>query len=399
MAGRIAVLLALPTLAASYCIPGHACWPSNSEWQALGESLSQPNLLWSLSVSSYGTCLAVSSTDPFQLVRTAHGACMVDPNCRWEGCSPDLGVYALPAYSVEVRTQSDIQTTIRFANTHNISVSIKATGHSYSGSSTMRGSLLIWMKHYTTYGTIGAHTDSCGTTTQHVLKIGGGQNWGDAYAAVHAYGGREIVGGGTMTVSAAGGWLMGGGLSMLSRDLGLGIDNVLGFDVVLANTGAVRADACSQPHLYWALRGGGGGSFAVVTAAYHRTHALTPVIVEVIMHIELFGTLGCGNRIECLYNPALRGIYRSFISFWVDWSPHLDQRWGGHWSLSGFHLYFRGSRADADATFLNHAQGLWAWRCGGGAQPNQTTPSALRLACSGLCVRQGRAGYNQPHPR
>ena len=71
-------------------------------------------------------------------------------------------------------------------------------------------------------------------------------------------------------MSAAGGWLMGGGLSTLSPQLGLGIDNVLSFDLVLASGDRVRADACSHPELFWALRGGGGGTFGVVTAVHYR---------------------------------------------------------------------------------------------------------------------------------
>ena len=71
-----------------------------------------------------------------------------------------------------------------------------------------------------------------GLGVPHVLKVGGGQVWGEAYPVV-GDAGRDIVGGGGLTVAAAGGWLMGGGLSALSRTFGYGIDNVMAFDVVL----------------------------------------------------------------------------------------------------------------------------------------------------------------------
>ena len=58
--------------------------------------------------------------------------------------------------------------------------------------------------------------------------------WGEAYPVV-GDAGRDIVGGGGLTVAAAGGWLMGGGLSALSRTFGYGIDNVVAFEVVTAD--------------------------------------------------------------------------------------------------------------------------------------------------------------------
>ena len=76
----------------------------------------------------------------------------------------------------------------------------------------------------------------------------------EAYSAVA--GKFNLVGGGGKTVGASGGWLMGGGLSALSRKLGLGIDNVVQFEVVLANGTAASVDAWSHPDLFWALRYG-----------------------------------------------------------------------------------------------------------------------------------------------
>ena len=58
----------------------------------------------------------------------------------------------------------------------------------------------------------------------------------------------------------------------MSPAFGLAVDNVLAFSAVLANGTSVSVSACSYPDLFWALRGGGGGSFAVVTSAVYRLH-------------------------------------------------------------------------------------------------------------------------------
>lgn len=76
----------------------------------------------------------------------------------------------------------------------------------------------------------------------------------------------------TQTVGVIGGYLQGGGHSPISRMFGMAADNVLEFTVVLLTTGEiVTANACTHPDLFWALRGGGGGTFAVVLSATMRT--------------------------------------------------------------------------------------------------------------------------------
>lgn len=90
--------------------------------------------------------------------------------------------------------------------------------------------------------------------------------------------------------SAVGGWLQGSsGLSFSPRRYGLGVDQVVGFTVVLADGDVVTADACTNPDLFWALRGIGGGTYGVVTHAHYKLHPLTP-IVEVN-----WGLLGISN--------------------------------------------------------------------------------------------------------
>jgi FAD/FMN-containing dehydrogenase len=78
--------------------------------------------------------------------------------------------------------------------------------------------------------------------------------------------GLAPVGGGCVTVGVAG-FHLGAGFSFLSRSYGLGIDNLLRMNVMLANGTALTLSATSGPQdLWWAMRGAGGGNFAVLTS-------------------------------------------------------------------------------------------------------------------------------------
>ena len=88
-----------------------------------------------------------------------------------------------------------------------------------------------------------------------------------------------VIGGGGANVGCCGGWLAGSGLSWTTRNNGFGLDNVLQYEVVTADGERKIVDACSEPDLYWALRGGGGGSFGVVTSLYYRAFPTIPVVM------------------------------------------------------------------------------------------------------------------------
>eukprot|EP00978_Attheya_sp_CCMP212_P024484 scaffold76911_cov51-Attheya_sp.AAC.1 len=71
---------------------------------------------------------------------------------------------------------------------------------------------------------------------------------------------------------AQGGFVTGGGYGFLSRKYGLGVDNVRGFRVVLLDGTAITANQTLHPDLYWALRGGGGGNFGIVTSIEYQLY-------------------------------------------------------------------------------------------------------------------------------
>jgi FAD/FMN-containing dehydrogenase len=65
---------------------------------------------------------------------------------------------------------------------------------------------------------------------------------------------RTIVGGGGKTVSV-GGYLTGGGHSLLSSWYGLAADQVLEMEVVTPNGEIVIANECRNKDMFWAMRG------------------------------------------------------------------------------------------------------------------------------------------------
>ena len=102
------------------------------------------------------------------------------------------------------------------------------------------------------------------------MSIEPGAIWGQAYDAVTTKGGRYVQGGGCMTVGVAG-LILGGGFGNFSKAYGTAAASLLEAEIVTADGDVKIANACSNPDLFWALKGGGGG-FGVVTRVTLRTH-------------------------------------------------------------------------------------------------------------------------------
>jgi FAD/FMN-containing dehydrogenase len=102
-------------------------------------------------------------------------------------------------------------------------------------------------------------------------QIGGGVCAAQLHAAADPLGLAAVTGScGSVGVA---GFAMGGGYGPLTPRFGLGLDNVLAAEVVLADGRIVTATHDNETELFWALRGG-GGNFGVVTAMQYRLHEL-----------------------------------------------------------------------------------------------------------------------------
>lgn len=203
--------------------------------------------------------------------------CLVDPNSP---CS-NAGY---PAYVVNATTAEDVQLSFDFARKHNIRVVVKSSGHDFQGRSQAPGALSIWVHHMQSLETHEAFKPKgCNFTIDSpAVTVGGGSQLGliqDELDKIN----RTIVGGNSKTVSV-GGYLTAGGHSILAPRYGLGADSVLELEVVTPLGDIVTANECQNEDLFWAMRGGGGSTFGVMTSVTIATHP-TPKLVAGIVSI------------------------------------------------------------------------------------------------------------------
>ncbi|MCD9143604.1 FAD-binding oxidoreductase [Streptomyces albireticuli] len=160
---------------------------------------------------------------------------------------------------------SDVTACVRFAQEHRIAVAARSGGHSFAGYSTTPG-LVVDVSRL--------NSVRPGRST---VRLGPGGQGVDVVHALDRYGVQ--VAGGTCPTVAAGGWLLGGGLGPHARRFGMGCDRLVSAQVVLADGTLTRCSEREEPDLFWALRGGGGGNFGVVTEYEVRPTRLPSMVV------------------------------------------------------------------------------------------------------------------------
>ena len=133
------------------------------------------------------------------------------------------------------------------------------------------------------------------------------------YDAVTTRAGRYVQGGGCTTVGVAG-LIQSGGFGSFSKNYGTAAGSLLEAEIVTAD-GAVRiVNACSDPELFWGIKGGGGGSLGVVTRVTLKTHDLP----------DWFG--GVFVTIEAASDAAFRRLIGGFIDLYRN--RLLNPHWG-----------------------------------------------------------------------
>jgi FAD/FMN-containing dehydrogenase len=248
-------------------------------------------------------------------------------------------------YAVAAETSADVAAAVTFARAHRLRLVVKGGGHSYLGGSNAPDSLLIWTRRMNAiqlHDSFVPHGCEGKIAPESAVSVGAGAIWLDAYEAVTTRAGRYVQGGGCTTVGVAG-LVQGGGFGSFSKGYGTGAANLLEAEVVTAD-GQVRvANAWTNPDLFWAIRGGGGGTFGVVTRLTLRTHDLPAT----------FGSVTA--KILSSSDAAYRALVDEVLSFYraslmnAHWGEQITFQWPRQ---IGVDMVFQGlSQAEATETW------------------------------------------------
>src|SRR5580658_6608669 len=226
------------------------------------------------------------------------------------------------AYAVAAERTADVAAAVNFAGKNNLRLVVRGGGHGYQGTSNAPDSLLIWTRRmnavtlHDDFVPQGCHSKQ---SPQPAMSVGAGTLWADAYEMVTTRGGRYVQGGGCRTVGVAG-LVQGGGFGSWSKRYGTGAAGLLEAEIVTAD-GVVRVvNECLNPDLFWAIKGGGGGTFGVVTRFTLRTRELP----------EFFGAVSAAVRAAS--DEAYRALIAEVMRF------YRTSLFNAHW---GEKIHFR----------------------------------------------------------
>jgi FAD/FMN-containing dehydrogenase len=170
-----------------------------------------------------------------------------------------------PKVRVVAGSAKAVSTTILWATNNGLGFAVRSGGHSYEGFS-QSPDLVIDVRGMMT---IKLSADKAS------VSIGSGSSLGSVYKALtpsHL----AIPAGSCFPVGVAG-HSLGGGFGLLGRPFGLACDSILSMEMVDASGQIRNVSEQENPDLFWALRGGGNGSFGVVTNFNFRTSKVDQV--------------------------------------------------------------------------------------------------------------------------
>ncbi|KAL1795593.1 hypothetical protein ACET3X_005817 [Alternaria dauci] len=280
------------TAASGSCkiIPQDATWPNEDAWASfndtLGGALLKPKPLASVCYAGEGynasKCdqlksswagMNLHSDDPVSIMSQWASGNTCTPTSQPNSTCTQGG---WPEYVVNATTVRQIQLAVNFARNQNIRLVIKNSGHDFNGKSIGGYSLSVWTHNLKGMAYNLNYTSPTGSYNGRAVTYAAGVQAYEGSTLMRQKDMVMIVAGGG-TVSIAGGFLQGGGHSSYTSYYGLAADQVLAITAVTADGRVVEAHEGENADLFWAFRGGGGGTFGIITSVVVKAFPPTPL--------------------------------------------------------------------------------------------------------------------------
>ena len=294
--------------------PGDPDWPSTAQWEVLRKRVNGNLIEIHSPLHACEEAPAGAACD--HLFKELKNPYFVGDDVALTQTTGWIDAWTLrpSVYAVAARNVKDVVAAVEFARERNLRLVVKGGGHSYLGTSNAPDSLLVWMR---AMNEIVLRPDfvaeGCTAAPQPAVTVGAGAIWMHTYNEVTTRGGRYVQGGGCGTVGVAG-LVQGGGFGSYSKAYGTAAAGLLEAEIVTAD-GKVRiANACTNPDLFWPLKGGGAGSLGVVTRLTLRAREL-PAYFGLVL-----------ATIDAASDEAFGRLMGRFLSFYAE--SLLNPHWG-----------------------------------------------------------------------
>jgi hypothetical protein len=200
---------------------------------------------------------------------------------------------------------ADVAMALAAAQKNAVPFRVRGGRHSMEGYSLVEDGLVLdisRMKEMTVEGNTTSSSANDGATP--TISIGAGVNLVEANGELWKHG--VAIPAGTCPTVGIAGFTLGGGHGLLVRKYGMAVDHLLEVEMVTVDGTVLTANADTNPDLFWALRGGGGGNFGVVTTLKFDTATIGQVAV-----FNYVWTPAAGNT---------EAIQKKLVNFWTSWS-------------------------------------------------------------------------------
>jgi FAD/FMN-containing dehydrogenase len=312
---KTGALLAAAAASSAACSAGRtasptAAWPAAEKWRALGEEVGGRLITTSLPWVD-------AKPEIFELLKNPFWNEEQPGALQSTGWHEAWTAVASP-YAVRAQQTADIVAAVNFARENGVKLVVKGTGHDYLGRNCAPDSLLVWthaMRNITMHDAFVPAGAPPGTAPVQAMTVQAGTRWLEAYRAA-TLAGRFVAGGGCTSVGACGGFTFGSGFGPFAKRYGTGSGGIVQAEIVTADGEVRTVNEFSEPDLFFGIRGGGGGTFGIVSRVTLLTHPI-PSTVGVVT-----GSITAGSD----------GAYRDLVERFVEFYPAALDTW--HWGES-----------------------------------------------------------------